>query len=50
MGVTAKVEDQIAFIGNERLLGNAKLTSEQQQTLHKLQAQRQNRFPSWLSG
>ena len=39
MGVTAKVEDQIAFIGNERLLGNAKLTSEQQQTLHKLQAQ-----------
>ena len=39
MGVTAKVEDQIAFIGNERLLGNAKLTSEQQQMLHKLQAQ-----------
>ncbi len=35
----AQVEDQIAFIGNERLLGNAKLTSEQQQTLHKLQAQ-----------
>ena len=32
MGVTAKVEDQIAFIGNERLLGNAKLTRDRKST------------------
>ena len=37
--MTAKAEDQRPFIGNERLLPNAKLTYEQQQTLHKLQAQ-----------
>lgn len=39
MGVTAKFEDQVAFIGNERLLGDDELTTEQQQTLHDLQAQ-----------
>lgn len=39
MGVTAKFEDQVAFIGNERLLGDDELTTEQQQMLHELQAQ-----------
>lgn len=39
MGVTAKFEDQVAFIGNERLLSDDELTTEQQQMLHELQAQ-----------